>query len=200
MFVKNSLTLKKANNNYMPAHAKTAILDCGFMRHFITNNAPCKITKENKPPITVRMLNNETILSCNTAKLNLPILNEQARKAHVFEDLNKNLLSVGQLCDAEYDVKFTKHKEILHSNNNIVLTAKRDHTNGLWRSPLTEYTRKINNLGTTAHCNHSQNHCNNTNSYLQRYTKVEKSHTACCNNLQDYTNIQDAISYLQATA
>jgi hypothetical protein len=29
---------------------------------------------------------------------------------------------------------------------------------------------------------------------------VDKSHTACCNNVQDYTNIQDAIIYPQATA
>jgi hypothetical protein len=148
---KNSLTLKKANNNYMTAHAKTAILDSGCTSYFITKNAPCKIIKENKPPLTVRIPNNETILSCNTAKLNLPMLNEQARKAHVFEDLNKKLLSVGQLCDAGYDVKFTKHKATVHINNNIGLTAKRDHTNGLWRSPLTEYTSKINNVGTTTH-------------------------------------------------
>jgi hypothetical protein len=125
MFVKNSLTLKKANNNYMTAHAKTAILDSGCTSHFITNNVPCKITKENRPPITVRMPNNETILSCNKAKLNLPMLNEQARKAHL-------KLSVGQLCDAGYDVKFNKHKATVHNNNNIVLTV-----NGLWRPPLT---------------------------------------------------------------
>jgi hypothetical protein len=49
MFVKNSLTLKNANNNYTTAHAKTAILDSGCTSHFITKNAPCKITKENKP-------------------------------------------------------------------------------------------------------------------------------------------------------
>jgi hypothetical protein len=79
MFVKNSLTLKKANKNYTTAHAKTAILD-GCTSHFITNNAPCKITKENKPPLRVRMPKNEMILSCNTEKLNLPMLNEQARK------------------------------------------------------------------------------------------------------------------------
>jgi hypothetical protein len=29
---------------------------------------------------------------------------------------------------------------------------------------------------------------------------MDKSHKSCCNNLQDYTSIQDAISYLQATA
>jgi hypothetical protein len=200
MFVKNSLTLRKANNNYMTAHAKTAILDSGCTSHFITNNAPCKITKENKPPLTVRMPNNKKILSCNTVKLNLPMINEQARKAYVFGDLNNNLLSVGQLCVTGYDVKFTKHKATVHNNTNIVLTEKRDHTNGLWRSPLADYTIKINNVGMTSHCNHAQNHPNNTNSYLQRYTKVHKSHAACCKNVQDYTNIQDAISYLQATA
>jgi hypothetical protein len=139
----------------MTAHAKTAILDSGCTSHFITNNSPCKITKENKPPLTVRMPNNKTILACNTSKLNLPMLNEQARKAHVFGDLNNNILLVGQLCDAGYDVKFTKHKATLHNNNNIVLTTKRDHTNGQWRSPLTEYTSKINNLGATSHCNHA---------------------------------------------
>jgi hypothetical protein len=57
------------------------------------------------------------------------MLNEQARKAHVFENLNNNLISVGQLCDVRYNSKFTKHKATVHSNNNIVPTAKRDHTN-----------------------------------------------------------------------
>jgi hypothetical protein len=95
----------------------------------------------------VRMPNNETILSCNTAKINLQMLNEQAMKVHVFEDLNNNLLSVGQLFDAGYDVKFNKYKATLHNSNNIFLSAKRDHTNGLWRSTLTEYTSKINNVG-----------------------------------------------------
>jgi hypothetical protein len=161
----------------MTGNAKTAILDSGCTSQFITNNVPCKIKKENKPPLTVRMPNNETILSYNSAKLNLPMPNEQARKAHAFGDLNNNLLSVGQLCDAGYDVKFTKQGN-RHNNNNIVLTAKRDHTNGMWRSPLTGYTIKINNVGTTPPCNHAQNHRNNTNSYLQRYMKVDKSHTA----------------------
>jgi hypothetical protein len=56
------------------------------------------------------MANDETLQSCNTAKLNLSTMKEQARKSHVFGDLNNNLLSVGQLCDSGYDVKFDKHK------------------------------------------------------------------------------------------
>jgi hypothetical protein len=123
------------------------------------------------------MPNDETIQSCNTSKQNLPTLNKQARKAHVFGDLNNNLLSVGQLCGAGYNVKFDKHKATMHNNTEIVLTAKHDHSNGLWRSPLT------NNIGTTAHFNHSQTNVMDTKCYLQRYTKNKKSPTACCNNV-----------------
>jgi hypothetical protein len=110
---------------------------------------------------------------------------------HVFGDLNNNLLSVGQLCDAGCDVKFDTHKATVHAKTEIVLTAKCDHSNGLWRAPLT------NNIVTTAHCNHTQTNVMDTKCYLQRYTKNNKSPTACCNNVQDYTNNKYAISYLQ---
>jgi hypothetical protein len=121
----------------MTVHSKTAILDSGYTRRFVTNNAPCKITKENKPPLTVHMPNDETNISCNTAKLNLPTLNEQARKAHVFEDLNNNLIYVGQLCSIGYNVNFDKHKA---TNGTQKYTTKCDHSNGLWRAPLADHT------------------------------------------------------------
>jgi hypothetical protein len=113
------------------------------------------------------MPNYETIQSCNTAKLNLPTLNAQARKMHVFGDPNNNLLSLGQLYDAGYDVKFDKHKAMVHNNAEIVLTEKHDDSNGLWRSPLTNNISKTNNIGTTAHCNHAHSNVMNTKCYLQ---------------------------------
>jgi hypothetical protein len=127
----------------LTAHSKTAILDSGCTSHFITNNSPYNITKENKPQLTVRMPNNETILSYNTAKLHLPTLNAQARKSHVFKGLNNNLLYVGQLCDAGYNVNL---EATVHEKSNIIITAKRDHSNGLWRAPLTDHMHKHNNV------------------------------------------------------
>jgi hypothetical protein len=93
---------------------------------------PCKITKDNKPPRMVRMPNNEKNLSYNTATLNVPTLNEQARNVHVCGDLNNKLLSVGQLCNDWYNVNFNKHKTTVHDNANVILVAKRDFSNGVW--------------------------------------------------------------------
>jgi hypothetical protein len=143
------------------------------------------------------MPNDEKIQSCNTAKLNLPALKDRARKSHFFGDLNNNLLSVGQLYDAGYNVRFDKHKATVHNNAEIFLTAKCGHSHGLWRSPLTDNIAKTNNIETTAHCNNAQIHVMSTKCYLQRHTKNDKSPTVCSNNVQDYTNIKDAISYLQ---
>jgi hypothetical protein len=145
------------------------------------------------------MPNNETILSCNTAKLHLPTLNEQARKAHVFEDLHNNLISVGQLCDAGYNINFNKHKAAVHENTNVVITAKRDHSNGLWRAPIMDHMLKHNNVQPMAHCIHAQTSTNYIKCYLQWYETKNKSFTVCCQNVQDYTNIKDVISYLQGT-
>jgi hypothetical protein len=200
MFIKNSLTYKGNIDKYTTTHLKTAIIDSGFMSHFITNMSPCEITEQKNPPLKARMPNDETIMSCNTVKLNLPMLNKQARKAHVFRELNNNLLSVGQLCDAGYNVKFDKQKATVHNKNEILFTAKCDHSNGLWRLPLTDCTANIINTTNAPQCNHAKIHKSNTKRYLQRYTAVNKSITAFCNNVQDYTSIQDAISYLQAAA
>jgi hypothetical protein len=199
MFVNNSLKNKDKNNNYMTAHSKTAILDSGCTIHFTTNNAPCNITKENKPQLTVRIPNDETILYCNTAKLHLPTLNEQSRESHVSKDLNNNLLLVGQLCDDGYNIKFNKHKATVHKKSNIILTAKRDHSNGLWSAPLTDHTPEHNNVQPTAQCILAQSSTTSTKCYLRQYDNKNKSYMVCCHNIQDYTNITYVVSYLQGT-
>jgi hypothetical protein len=92
------------------------------------------------------MPKNVTIFSCNTAKLNMPTLIEQARKGHVSEALNNNLLSAGKLCDAGYHVNLEKHKATVHENDSIIITAKHDHSNRFLCAPLMDHTLKQNNV------------------------------------------------------
>jgi len=57
---------------------------------------------------------------------------KKGSNAHVFQELTTgNLLSVGQLCDDEYDINFTKTSVILTKNGNSYLTCKTNPENGM---------------------------------------------------------------------
>jgi hypothetical protein len=188
--VKNSKTVE----TYMTSLEQTALLDSGCTSHFIKQGAPQNIKKQNNAPcLTVRFPNNATIKSSGTGTLCLPELNLAATKNHTFNNLNKNLMSVGQLCDAGYDVHFDKDKAIVNNKENIILTAPRDHKNGLWQAPLVT----TNNEMRKATCNMTTHHDNTTSTYLRKHDNIN---SAYCSNVQDHTDIKDAINYLQGAA
>ena len=66
-------------------------------------------------------------------------LNEQARQAFVVPELTTSpLLSVPTVCDAGYNVTFTKlHCTITDETNKIVLVGKRNPIKKLWAIPMT---------------------------------------------------------------
>jgi hypothetical protein len=177
----------------MTALEQTALLDSGCTSHFIKQDAPHNSKKQkNAPCLTVRLPKNATIKSSGTCTLCLPELNEAAKKVYTFNNLNENLISVGKLCDAGYDVHFDKDKAIVNNKENIILTAPRDHKNGLWRAPLVT----TNNEMRKATCNMANHHDNTTSTYLSKH---DNRNSAYCSNVQDHTNIKDAINYLQGT-
>jgi hypothetical protein len=133
--------------------------------------------------------NNATIKST----LCLPELNEAAKKVHTFNNLNENMMSVRQLCDAGYDVHFDKDQAIVNNKENIILTVPRDHKNGLWQAPLVT----ANNEMRKAMCNMANHHDNTTSTYLSKH---DNRNSAYCSNVQDHINIKDEINYLQGAA
>ena len=53
--------------------------------------------------------------------LDIPTLTSKARKAHVFLTLEKSLLSVASIYDADGTVTFTKKDATVHSDGKIAL-------------------------------------------------------------------------------
>ena len=69
-------------------------------------------------------------------------MNEQAKSGHIVPKLNKSLILIGKICDANYTAVFT-NKDIKISKspiqipeNEILLTGHRDATNGLYITDL----------------------------------------------------------------
>ena len=63
-------------------------------------------------------------------------LSERAQTAHVLDDLQAPLLSMGQLCDDKCQVVLTEKEMHVFKNNAIILKGKRNFRDGLWDVPL----------------------------------------------------------------
>jgi hypothetical protein len=82
------------------------------------------------------MPNGTVLTSTHTALLDLPQLPLAARQAHIFQDLQCALVSIGQFCDNGFDAHFNKtHVRILRDNI-VHLEGQRNLSNGLWNLPL----------------------------------------------------------------
>jgi hypothetical protein len=117
---------------------QTAIVDSGCTGHFLLVTAPCLNKVKSRNALTVRLPNGATMESSHTADLDIPELNADASKAHVFPGVaHHSLLSVGQLCDEGYIVTFRRDTvTICNSEHSKLLSGPRDDTTGLWRINL----------------------------------------------------------------
>ena len=92
--------------------------------------------------IDVALPNGGLMSSTETTNLNIPGSTTQGQKAHIFNELQSgNLLSVGQLCDDGYEVKFTKEQVNFCKNNKTCFTGKRNEENGMW---MTKFPHQAN--------------------------------------------------------
>ena len=71
-----------------------------------------------------------------TATLPLNTLPAIARETYVVPGMNKNLLSIGKICDADCTAIFTKNTVTIHKNDQVLLEGTRNPTHGLWEVPL----------------------------------------------------------------
>jgi hypothetical protein len=93
----------------------------------------------------MRLPNGATMESSHTAELDIPELNANASKAHIFPGIaNHSLLSVGQLCDEGCIVTF-KHASatVCHSQKSPIMSGPRDLDTGLWCINLKHDTNHI---------------------------------------------------------
>jgi hypothetical protein len=105
--------------------------------------------------------------SSRTAELNIPELNADASKAHIFPGMaNHSLLSVGRLCDEGYMVTFKQASvTICDSEKSQILSGPRDVNTGLWRinlkqtnnhipEPIADNVYELRNTGALVHYLH----------------------------------------------
>jgi hypothetical protein len=85
--------------------------------------------------------------SSHTSELDIPELNADASKAHVFPGMvHHSLPSVGQLCDEGYTVTFRRDTVTIYSSDNAkLLSGPPDDTTGLWRMNLKQNVKHIPN-------------------------------------------------------
>ena len=76
--------------------------------------------------------NGQRITSSLSAQLNIPGAMGKSNQAHIFQDLTSgNLLSVGQLCDDDFEITFTKKNVEFKKDNKIQFSGKRRYTNDM---------------------------------------------------------------------
>ena len=86
----------------------------------------------------------------HTAKLDIPHLPQDARKAHIFPQLaSGSLLSIGQLCDHGCSAYFDKSKLYILYNGRIIIQGTRNHTR-LWTINAPQEPTHSSNLGIDA--------------------------------------------------
>jgi hypothetical protein len=109
------------------------IADTSATSHFCTTEFPVINSIPATKPVNILTPNGAIITSTHVAELNLPSLPPSARTVHVVPELSgTSLLSVGQLCDAGCDVKFSQTGATITHNDNIVLTGTRTSETRLW--------------------------------------------------------------------
>jgi hypothetical protein len=146
----------------------TAIIDSGCTINFLSAAAPCSDKKAAHVPLSVNMLNGTDIQSSHTCNLLPTDLPHQARQAHILTGLVHNsLISVGQVCDNECSVTFTKDQVTVSRNGKEVMYGSRDPESRLWRVNLKQKIKPE-----IAQCNHA--HDNNNQKDLINYL-----HAAC---------------------
>ena len=109
-----------------------AYLDSGCTSHFLASTAVCKNKRNGQLPVNVILPNGGGIESTTTAHALLPGVSNRGRTARVFDEMNVNLISVGQLCDDGCTVTFTANKANVIKNNQTIMSAHRNHNNGMW--------------------------------------------------------------------
>ena len=119
-----------------------AKIDSGASRHYIrhedANVLENRIIDHHGP--TVTLPDNTAITASKKGTLPLaPQLSTTAKTAHVLDNLQSaSLVSVGQLCDDDCEVNFSKDDMKVYKDRQLILKGKRNTTDGLWDINLTK--------------------------------------------------------------
>ena len=124
--------------------------DSGASQHYFNISAAPHLTNVQPDPHGPSVMLPDRSIIKATHKGHLPfpsVLSPTATSTALFPNLHNNLISIGQLCDDNCQVFFTKNSmKILKNNNEIIQVARSTTGDGLWNIPLPSPTPTINNV------------------------------------------------------
>ena len=137
--INTSFNLSSNTCPLIPPTSQSAILDSGCTGHYFPPHYPLNnpTPNTNEDALHVTLPDSSKIQSTHVAHLPIPTLDENATKTYIFPNLHSALISIGQLCDAECTVIFSKHcAKIMNQHNVLITEGTRDLTTGLWKINL----------------------------------------------------------------
>jgi len=122
------------------------IVDSGATSNFLVTEAPVVNVVPTLNLITVTIPNGSRVQSMHACKLAIPELPEKAQIGHIVYGLaSHSLVSVIKLCNAGYEVTFTKIERIVKYRSKLVLTGYKCQHTELWMIPLTSNGMETSN-------------------------------------------------------
>ena len=82
--------------------------------------------------ITISQPDGAKMKATHTGLLPVQHLPLDARRAHIFPQLKRPLVSIAQFCDSGFEVRFNNQTVNVYDGNTVILTGTRNYTNGLW--------------------------------------------------------------------
>ena len=100
---------EKVSDSILICNHKNSIADSGFTNHYLCTTTPCINVEPCTYGIQVNHPDSAIMTSTHTALIDILHLLSAARHTHIFPQMhNKALLSLGQFCNNDYNVKFTR--------------------------------------------------------------------------------------------
>jgi hypothetical protein len=113
----------------------TAIADTGASHHYLHSRFPYTSFNNNEPPTHVTVANGDIVTSIGKAKVPLPQLPPGTDDCFIMDTFPINRLRMGQFCDADCMVTFTKTKVyVFNSAGSLVLDGFQEKIGArMWR-------------------------------------------------------------------
>ena len=128
----NSYDINYVRTIVYPLSRDPVIAYLGNTGHYLTSTTPCVDKQVTLSTLPFQMTNGEIIYSTLTALLPYQDLPLEARRCHIFPDLNKDLSSIGVLCDHGCIAHFDDNKVSIteKAKNRVLMQVGRDPQTG----------------------------------------------------------------------
>ena len=126
------------------------IVDTGATSHYIipAHQGKCTNVQRTQSGPLVAAASGDTMRATHKATLPLsPHINIKAQTGHILDSLQTgSLISIGQLCDDNCVVIFTKNNVFITKNGITLISGYRSHPHGLYTIPFLKPTHQANSV------------------------------------------------------